>query len=215
MSAKYFDLIKHLTLREIKARYKQSFLGFFWVVLNPFFQMLILSFVFSQVLRFSDLGVPYPIFLYAGLLPWTFFNTALGAAMGSLVENAALLKKIYFPREILVLSVLLAKTIDFFLASLVFLVLMLWFQIPLKPYMLIFSRKNIAIYLNLIRYRYSSMHTARYYLPEDSPTGGVCQLEYSYLWFCLFLATKCSKNLRVCLRILYNFLNLILSGAFF
>ncbi len=138
MSAKYFDLIKHLTLREVKARYKQSFLGFFWVVLNPFFQMLILSFVFSQVLRFSDLGVPYPIFLYAGLLPWTFFNTALAAAMGSLVENAALLKKIYFPREILVLSVLLAKTIDFLMASLVFVILMIWYQIPLQPYMLLF-----------------------------------------------------------------------------
>ena len=134
----YYDLIKHLTLRDIRARYKQSFLGFFWVVLSPFFQMLILAFVFSKVMRISDLGVPYPIFLYAGLLPWIFFSTSLGATMSVLIENSALLKKIYFPREILVLSVLLAKTFDFFLASLIFLALMAWFGTPFSWSMLIF-----------------------------------------------------------------------------
>ena len=134
----YYDLIKHLTLRDIRARYKQSFLGLLWVILNPFFQMLILSFVFSNVMRVASLEVPYPIFLYAGLLPWIFFSTALGSTMSVLVDNSALLKKIYFPREILVLSALLAKAFDFFLASIIFLGLMIWYGIPFNWYMFAF-----------------------------------------------------------------------------
>jgi len=135
---KYKDLIWELTLREIKARYKQSFLGFFWVVLNPFFQMLILSFVFSKILRFGNLGVPYPIFLYAGLLPWTFLSNSLNASLNSLSSNASLIKQIYFPREILVLSTILAKAFDFFLSFGVFLLLMIFFKVPFTFFMLFF-----------------------------------------------------------------------------
>ncbi|CAN5233209.1 ABC transporter permease [soil metagenome] len=135
---RYYELLKHLTLREIKARYKQSFLGLFWVLLQPLFQMLIMSFVFSNIMKAQNLGVPYPIFLYAGLLPWIFFNTAIGSSMGVLVENSALIKKIYFPREILILSTLLAKTFDFFLAGIIFIVLMIFFHVPFTAYMFFF-----------------------------------------------------------------------------
>lgn len=134
----YFSLIRKLTLREIKARYKQSFLGLFWIILNPFFQMLIMSFVFSKILKIYNTGVPYPIFLYAGLLPWTFFANSLSSATGTLVSNASLIKKIYFPREILIIATLLAKTFDFLLASLVFIVLMVFFKISFSPFMLLF-----------------------------------------------------------------------------
>lgn len=135
---KNWELIKHLTLREIKARYKQSFLGLFWIILNPFFQMLIMSFVFSKVMKISTIGVPYPIYLYAGLLPWVFFANSLGSSLGVLVENSSLLKKIYFPREVLILSTLLAKTFDFLLSTVIFVILMIWFSIPFKIYMLLF-----------------------------------------------------------------------------
>lgn len=135
---KHWELIKHLTQKEIKARYKQSFLGFFWVVLNPFFQMLIMSFIFSKVMRVSNLGVPYPIYLYAGLLPWLFFANSLGNATEELVENASLIKKIYFPREILILSALLAKVFDFALSALIFVGLLVWYGIPFTPFMLLF-----------------------------------------------------------------------------
>lgn len=138
MENKYWELIKHLALREIKARYKQSFLGIFWVVLNPLLQMIILSFIFSQIIRTDSLGVPYPIYLYTGLLPWNFFSIALGSSLGVLVENAPLLKKIYFPREILVLSVITAKLIDFLFSVIIFLVLMVWFNIPFTPVMILF-----------------------------------------------------------------------------
>jgi ABC-type polysaccharide/polyol phosphate export permease len=135
---KYGELIKHLSLREIRARYKQSFLGFFWIILNPFFQMLIMSFVFSQIVRFSDLGVPYPIYLFVGLLPWTLFSNSLGSTIGVLMENAPLIKKIYFPREILIISTLAAKLVDFFIASVIFIGMMVFFQIPFSWHMLLF-----------------------------------------------------------------------------
>lgn len=148
---KHWSLIKNLTLREIKARYKQSFLGFFWIILNPFFQMVIMSFVFSKIMKIRSLTVPYPIFLYAGLLPWIFFANSLNSAMGVLVSNSSLIKKIYFPREILILSTLLAKTFDFFLASIVFLILMIFFKIPFTPFMILL----IPIFLIQFLFTYS------------------------------------------------------------
>lgn len=138
MLIKHRELIKHLALREIKSRYKQSFLGIFWIVLNPFFQMIIMSFIFSKVMRVENLGVPYPIYLYAGLLPWVFFNNALTTSSRVLVDNSSLLKKIYFPREILVISNLIAKTFDFLLSTVIFILLMIWFKIPFTGYMLFF-----------------------------------------------------------------------------
>lgn len=138
MIIKYWELIKHLTLREIKARYKQSFLGFFWIILNPFFQMIIMSFVFSKIMRVSNLGVPYPIYIYVGLLPWTFFTSSLTSSTRILVDNSSLLKKIYFPREILVLSTLIAKAFDFILSLIIFVILMFWFKVPFTPFTLLF-----------------------------------------------------------------------------
>jgi ABC-type polysaccharide/polyol phosphate export permease len=135
---KYWSLLKKLTLREIKARYKQSFLGFFWVILNPLFQMIIMSFVFSNIMKMTGIGVPYPIFLYAGLLPWLFFANSISSAMGALANNSSLIKKIYFPREILILSTLLAKVFDFSLAIIIFIVLMIFFKVPFTVYMLLF-----------------------------------------------------------------------------
>lgn len=119
-------------MREIKQRYKQSVLGYAWVILNPFFTMLVMAFVFSIIMRIPDLGVPYPIYLYAGLLPWTLFSNSLTSASNSLVSNAGLLTKIYFPREIFVLSTILAKIVDFALACSIFIVFMIYYQIPIN-----------------------------------------------------------------------------------
>ncbi len=135
---RYYSLLKKLTLREIKARYKQSFLGFFWIILNPLFQMIIMSFIFSKIMKMTGIGVPYPIYLYAGLLPWLFFANSIASAMGALTNNSSLIKKIYFPREILILSTLLAKVFDFSLAIIIFVLLMIFFKIPFTFYMLFF-----------------------------------------------------------------------------
>jgi lipopolysaccharide transport system permease protein len=134
----YFELVRELSMREIKSRYKQSVLGYAWVILNPFFQMLVMAFVFSQIMRFPTIGVPYTIFLYAGLLPWNLFASSLTSSTNALVSNASLLKKIYFPREIFILSTTLAKTVDFFLASTVFIIFMLAYHQPVTLNMLWF-----------------------------------------------------------------------------
>ncbi len=125
---KYKELLAELTKREIKARYKQSVLGYAWVILNPFFQMLVMAFVFSKILRITDLGVPYALFLYVGLLPWNLFAASVTSSMNSLVGNASLLTKIYFPREVFVLSTIAAKIVDFLLASIVLVLFFAFFH---------------------------------------------------------------------------------------
>lgn len=135
---RYTELIKHLALREIKARYKQSFFGFIWIVVSPLAQMLIMSFVFGHILRLGNLGVPYPIFVFVGLLPWMLFTNSLNSTISELVSSASLIKKIYFPREVLIISTLLAKIVDFFIAAIIFFILMVIYQIPFTWYMLLF-----------------------------------------------------------------------------
>ncbi|OGJ15959.1 MAG: hypothetical protein A2632_01260 [Candidatus Pacebacteria bacterium RIFCSPHIGHO2_01_FULL_46_16] len=123
-------LLLQLIQREIKARYKQSIIGYFWVLLNPLAQMLIYTFVFSMIFRFPS-SIPYPAFLLAALLPWTFFSGSLVSATNSLVGNDTLLKKVAFPREIIPYSVIVAKGIDFLFATLIFIALLLYYQLPI------------------------------------------------------------------------------------
>lgn len=130
MNKHYFELTRELTTREIKARYKQSILGYAWVILNPLFQMLVMAFVFSHIIRFPTVGTPYTVFLYAGLLPWTLFANSLVGATNSLVASANLIKKIYFPREIFVISTILSKIVDFLLASTVFVLFLFIYHQP-------------------------------------------------------------------------------------
>lgn len=127
LSYKY--LLLQLIQREIKARYKQSIIGYFWVLLNPLAQMLVYTFVFSIVFRFPS-DVPYPLFLFSALLPWTFLQSTITTATTSLISNGVLLKKVAFPREIIIYSVVIAKMIDFFFASLVFITMMVLFNVP-------------------------------------------------------------------------------------
>lgn len=127
----YKYLLVQLTQREIKARYKQSIVGYAWVILNPLAQLLVYSFVFSIIFRFPTNNVPYIIFLYAALLPWTFLQSSISSATLSLVDNASLLRKISFPREVIPYASVIAKIVDFLFAVMLFLVLLLIFQVPL------------------------------------------------------------------------------------
>jgi lipopolysaccharide transport system permease protein len=127
---KYRELLLELTKREIKQRYKQSVLGYAWVILNPFFQMLVMAFVFSKIMRVPSLGVPYSVYLYAGLLPWTLLSNSLLGAVNALVGNAGLITKIYFPREVFVASTIMAKIVDFLLATTVFIAFLIYYQTP-------------------------------------------------------------------------------------
>lgn len=132
----YRELLLELTKREIKQRYKQSVLGYVWVILMPLAQMLVMAFVFSKILRIPSLEVPYPLFLYAGILPWTLFTNSLTASAQALVGNSGLLTKIYFPRVIFVQSTLLSKMVDFFLSVTVFVLFMAFYRLPLTFHIL-------------------------------------------------------------------------------
>jgi lipopolysaccharide transport system permease protein len=134
----YRELVQELATREIKARYKQSVLGYAWVMLSPLCQMIVMAFVFSTLLRVTITGTTYPLFLYVGLLPWTLFAGSLQSSTGVLIENASLIRKIYFPRELFVFSTMLAKLVDFFLASTVFIIFFIYFQQPASPTILFF-----------------------------------------------------------------------------
>lgn len=132
---KYRELLWQLTSREIKARYKQSVLGYFWVIFNPLSQMLVMSFAFSVVLRiptYTSEHIPYSIFLFTALLPWNLFSNSLASAASSLVNNSSLVTKIYFPRSVLPISTILAKLVDFAFASLILIVYLVSYQIPIS-----------------------------------------------------------------------------------
>lgn len=134
----YKYLLLQLTQREIKARYKQSFVGYAWVVLNPLAQILVYTFVFSQVFRFPTNNVPYIIFLYAALLPWNFLHATISSATNGLVENAPLLRKVAFPREIIPYSISVAKILDLFVAGIVFIIFLFLFKVPLASSAILF-----------------------------------------------------------------------------
>jgi len=125
------DLLRMWTLREIKIRYKQSVLGAAWAILQPLVLMLMFTAVFSVIARVPSDGIPYPVFSYTALLPWTFFSTSISFAVPSLVGNMKLVTNIYFPREVLPLASVIAAFVDFSVASTVFLLLMVFYRVPL------------------------------------------------------------------------------------
>jgi len=130
----YRELLWNLANREIIQRYKQSILGYVWVILNPLFQLVVMSFVFDKILHVPSLGVPFIIFLSVALLPWNLFTQSLTSSSGSLVANSNLITKIYFPREILVYATIMAKMVDFFYSCLVLIVFFIIFKIPVTVY---------------------------------------------------------------------------------
>jgi lipopolysaccharide transport system permease protein len=124
------ELLWLVTQREIKVRYKQSALGVVWAVLQPLSLMVVFTVFFSWFARIASDGIPYPLFSYAALLPWTFFSTSLSFAIPSLVVNSHIITKIYFPREIIPLASVLAAFLDFLIASAVFALLLAFYRVP-------------------------------------------------------------------------------------
>ena len=131
---KWRELLWQMVAREVKTRYKQSVLGYFWVILNPTAQMLVMSFAFSIIMRIptnAASNIPYSIFLFVALLPWNLFSNSLSSACSSLVSSSSLITKVYFPRSILVISTILAKIVDFLFANIVLIVYMIAYRMPI------------------------------------------------------------------------------------
>ena len=122
------ELVYFFAWRDIKVRYKQTVMGASWAILQPFLTMVIFSLFFGRLANVPSDGLPYPIFSYAALVPWTFFVNSLTQASNSLVVNANMIKKIYFPRLALPVASVLAGVLDFALAFLVLLGMMLFYK---------------------------------------------------------------------------------------
>src|SRR5438067_5007942 len=125
----YRELLYFLTWRDIKVRYKQTALGAAWAIIQPFFTMVVFSLFFGRLAKIPSDGIPYPIFSYAALVPWTFFANGLAQSSNSLVGSANLIKKVYFPRLSIPLATVLAEAIDFAVAFVVLVIMMLYFRI--------------------------------------------------------------------------------------
>lgn len=141
----YRELLWVLTLRDIKVRYKQTVLGAGWAIIRPLLTMMIFSVVFGQLAKMPSDGLPYPVFVYAGLLPWTFFAAAVGTSGQSLVGSAHLVSKVYFPRLIIPLSSVGAGLIDLLISTGILLLLMLWYGVGWTPNLLLAPVLLVAV----------------------------------------------------------------------
>jgi lipopolysaccharide transport system permease protein len=161
------ELLYFLIWRDIKVRYKQTVLGASWAIIQPVFAMVIFSLFFGKLAKMPSDGVPYPIFAFTALVPWTFFAGALSQSSGSLVGSANLLKKVYFPRLVIPIASALAGCVDFCLAFSVLLCMMLWYGmypsvaiLSLVPLLLlaIIASLGAGLWLSALNVQYRDVH---------------------------------------------------------
>jgi lipopolysaccharide transport system permease protein len=123
----YRELLQTFVVRDIKVRYKQTALGAAWAVIQPLFMMVVFTLFFGKLAKIPSEGIPYPIFSYAALLPWTLFAEGLSRSTGSMISNAGIMTKVYFPRLILPISGVVSPLVDFAIAFVILLGMMLYF----------------------------------------------------------------------------------------
>ncbi len=126
---RYRELFLVLAWRDVAVRYKQTMIGVAWAVLRPFITMVVFTIIFSKLAKLpSDGGVPYPLMVFAGMLPWYFFSAALSGSAESIVANASLIGKVYFPRMIVPCASLVTALIDFLVSFVILIGMMVWYQ---------------------------------------------------------------------------------------
>lgn len=126
---RYRDLLFFLVWRDVKTRYAQSVLGIGWAVIQPLFSMVVFTIVFGGLAKVDSDGAPYAVFSFAALVPWTFFSNSLNSSSSSLIASSNLLTKVYFPRLIIPVAPVFAKLVDFGIAFVLLLAMLLWFRI--------------------------------------------------------------------------------------
>lgn len=166
---RYRDLFYFLVLRDIKVLYKQTVLGFSWAIIRPVFSMVVFSVVFGRLAEVPSDGVPYPVFSYAALLPWTYFSTAMTQSSGSLVANMNMLTKVHFPRLVIPMTPVLAGLVDFVIASSVLAGLMAWYGIaptadalylPLLVLLMVLTAAGVGMWLSALAIQYRDVKHA-------------------------------------------------------
>ena len=142
----YRELFYFFTWRDIKVRYKQATLGILWAAMQPLSMMVLFTFIFSKGLKVGSDGLPYPIFAFSGLMIWNIFSNGLLNAASSMVSNANIIKKIYFPRLIIPLSSILTAMFDFLFAFGAFIGLLIYYQLPFSFWkLLVFTPLSILL----------------------------------------------------------------------
>lgn len=167
----YRELLYFLTWRDIKVRYKQTALGAAWAIIQPLFTMLVFSLFFGRLAKMPSDGIPYPIFCYAALVPWTFFANGLTQSSNSLVGSSNLITKVYFPRLTIPLATVLSGIIDFLLAFGILLVMMIFYSVPISlkvfwfPFFLslaLVTSLGVGLWLSALNVQYRDV---RYVVP--------------------------------------------------
>ena len=167
----YRELIYFLTWRDIKVRYKQTVLGGAWAILQPFLTMVVFSVFFGRLAGIPSDGLPYPIFAYCALLPWQLFAHALTESSNSLVANERLITKVYFPRLVVPISAVLAGLLDFLVAFVVLIGMMMYYQIrptaavwtvPLFLLLAVGAALGVGLWLSALNVQYRDV---RYTIP--------------------------------------------------
>ncbi len=144
----YRELLKTNVKKEIRGKYKNSFLGVLWSFLNPLLQIAVYAIVFPLILRNTQEN--YVIFLCCGLIPWTFFTTAISRSSFTMIENGNILKKVYFPREILPISVVTSEAVNFLISTIIILAFVLFSGLGITKYILLYPIVFLAQYLLLL-----------------------------------------------------------------
>lgn len=124
----YRELFFFLSWRDILVRYKQTTLGIAWSVLRPLLTMIVFTIIFGKFARLPSEGIPYPIFVYAAMLPWQFFSNSLMESSNSLISNSHIITKVYFPRIIIPASTVIVSLIDFLISSFILCLIMVWYE---------------------------------------------------------------------------------------
>ncbi|MFZ4641618.1 MAG: ABC transporter permease [Nodosilinea sp.] len=125
---RYRELFYTLAWRDIAVRYKQTVIGIAWALIRPFLTMVVFTIVFGKLAKLPSEGVPYPILVFAAMLPWQFFSNALSSASESLIANANLVSKVYFPRLVVPTSAVVTSFVDFMISGMILLALMIWYN---------------------------------------------------------------------------------------
>ncbi len=164
----YRDLFYFMVRREIRSRYAQTVLGFGWAIVRPTVTMLLMSVVFGGLAKIQSDGVPYPLFSFAALLPWTFFSSATSTAAGSLVGNS-MISKVYFPRLIVPMTPVLSNLVDFAIASVIMAVLMIYYGtvptagivvLPLLILLMVLTATGIGMWFSALAVQFRDLKYA-------------------------------------------------------
>ncbi|HMQ70648.1 MAG TPA: ABC transporter permease [Ignavibacteria bacterium] len=165
----YKDLFYYFVLRDITVLYKQTILGLLWAIINPVFQMVVFSIIFGKLAQIASNGIPYPVFSFTAILPFNYFSQSLSGASNSLVGNASLLTKIYFPRILIPLTPVFSKLADFAIAFVILICMMFYYQIvptanilylPLLMLLMILTSVGIGMWLSSLSIQYRDVKFA-------------------------------------------------------